>query len=62
MKLKNYIKESSGIQVYDNPSGETARVNGLYVEIDNKYDKRFKTEKELNKWLKKEKFKWVGTD
>ena len=64
MKFENYIKE--GLHVYDNDQGDTAKVTawikGFYVEVNNKYDLKFKTEKELDKWLKKEKYEWVGSE
>ena len=35
---------------------------GIYVDIANRYDKRFKTMKDLVKWLNKERYKYVGID
>jgi len=64
MKFKNYIKES--FHVYNNKKGDTAKVTerskGFYVEVNNRYDKEFKNEKDLDKWLKKEKYEWVGSE
>jgi len=64
MKFKDYITES--FHVYDNNKGDTAKVTergkGFYVEVNNKYDMEFKNEKELNKWLKKEKYEWAGSE
>jgi len=64
MKFKTYIQES--LHVYNNNKGDTAKVTswvkGFYVEVNNKYDMKFKTEKELDKWLKKEKYEWVGSE
>ena len=64
MKFENYITES--FHVYNNKKGDTAKVTergrAFYVEVNNKYDMEFKTEKELDKWLKKEKYEWMGSE
>jgi hypothetical protein len=64
MKFREYITEKASI--YDNNKGDTAKVydrgSGFYVEVNNKYDMNFKNKKELDKWLKKEKYEWVGMD
>lgn len=45
---------------------ELAKINknyrGINVDIDNRYDKRFKDFDALAKWLTKNKFKYVGID
>lgn len=64
MKLAKYLLESK--YVYDNSKGDTAYVEEksevFYVEVNNKYDMEFDDYKELNKWLKKEKFAFVGVE
>lgn len=52
------------IEAYENKKGEIAKVNrsDLYAEIDNRWDKEFNSEKELNDWIKSEKFEFVGMD
>lgn len=61
MKVRNYLEEKEiWFVVYDNEK-ETIKVYGNEVEGSN-YDKTFSSKSELEKWLKKNKFKKVGVD
>jgi len=45
--------------IYDSPLG-TIAVRGLYAEIDNRWDKEFSSQAELQAWLKANKAEIVG--
>jgi len=67
MKFENYLTERKvWFDVYENPKGETANVfasdGGFSVEVDNRYDMTFDSEKKLKKWLKLHKMEHIGTD
>lgn len=59
--------------VYSNNNGESMNVyengdlgkspsSGFYVEVDNQFDLEFKNKKELDSYIKKNKYKVVGAD
>jgi hypothetical protein len=64
MKFREYITEKASI--YDNNKVDKEKLydrgSVFYFEVNNKYDMNFKNKKELDKWLKKEKYEWVGMD
>ena len=59
---------SYAVQRWENKKGDFAKVTklmygkGYSVEVNNQYELDFKNEKELKKWLKKEKYELVGYD
>lgn len=61
MRLLNYLKEG---YIYQNKKGEVAdaqkRGSGWYVEVDNKFDMEFDSDKEFKRWIKDNGFKKVG--
>ena len=66
-KLKDLIPEASEwYEVYDNGNEMLKafeRPGGKwYADIGNRYDKEFKSRQELDRFLKKNKFKYIGVD
>lgn len=49
------------MNVYDSNIG-TIHVTGLYAEVDNRWDKHFESEKELEAWLKENGARWIGAE
>ncbi len=67
MRLNKFLNEKKvSIDVYDNPSGETASVRKVgkrfVVDVDKSYDMLFQTKKKLKEWLKSGRYELVGTD
>jgi hypothetical protein len=72
-KFKDYLKDGTygvmayAVQRWENQEGFAKVTKLMYgkgysVDVNNKYDLHFKNEKELKKWLKKEKYELMGYD